>query len=916
MSLTLLTFIRSLNHHHHLSKLSSLRLHRYISSNTNPTSSSSPTSPPFEVNLSHPIYMIWGSNTGVGKTLVSTGIAASVISQSSTTTSGGTKFSYIKPVQTGFPSDSDSRYVYRKLSEIFIRKKPPSGFVFSNQVIKASNAAAEHVVGGETEGGIGNVGLRELCSVEERRIVGELDGVSELVCKTMFGWKEAVSPHLAAEREGASVEDSVVLESLQKCLKFCSRGGGKDENGVWTIIETAGGVASPGPSGTLQCDLYRPFRLPGILVGDGGLGGISGTISAYESLKLRGYDVVAVIFEDNGLNNEVPLMSYLRNRVPVLVLPPVPRDHSNNLMEWFDESQNVFFFLMKTMLSTYSERVQRLQDMPRKAGDIFWWPFTQHGLVPEETVTVIDSRCGENFAVHKVTSSEVITHQFDACASWWTQGPDTTLQAELARDMGYAAARFGHVMFPENVYEPALRCAELLLDGVGRGWASRTFFSDNGSTAIEIALKMAFRKFSFDHGILLDFQKENIVKQPIEFKVLALHGSYHGDTLGAMEAQAPSPFTGFLQQPWYRGRGLFLDPPTVFICNGHWDLSTPKVLQSDIIKPNDTAFRSRDELFSGSRDYSDLAKSYSTYISRQLSSLPGLGTSTHIGALIMEPGMALNFLVAINQIHIVEYFTGPMEPLLNICHKSVVIQGAGGMHMIDPLFQRVLVKECRSRKIPVIFDEVFTGFWRLGVESAAEMLGCVPDIACFAKLLTGGVIPLSVTLATNDVFNSFKGDSKLMALLHGHSYSAHAMGCTAAVKAIQWFKDPLTNLNMAAEGRHLKELWDVELVNQISSHPSVQRVVALGTVCALELCTEGSDVGYGCLYGTSLIRKLREDGIYMRLLGNVIYLMCGPCTSPLVCNQLLNKVYERLHEFSQAKPTEVRSLAFMYRFDP
>lgn len=58
----------------------------------------------------------------------------------------------------------------------------------------------------------------------------------------------------------------------------------------------------------------RPFRLPSILVGDGRLGGISGTISAYESLKLRGYDVVAVVFEDHGLVNEVPLMSYLRNR--------------------------------------------------------------------------------------------------------------------------------------------------------------------------------------------------------------------------------------------------------------------------------------------------------------------------------------------------------------------------------------------------------------------------------------------------------------------------------------------------------------------------------------------------------------------------------------------------------------------------
>jgi len=58
----------------------------------------------------------------------------------------------------------------------------------------------------------------------------------------------------------------------------------------------------------------RPFRIPAVLVGDGRLGGISGTISAYESLTLRGYDVVAVAFEDHGLLNEGPLMSYMRNK--------------------------------------------------------------------------------------------------------------------------------------------------------------------------------------------------------------------------------------------------------------------------------------------------------------------------------------------------------------------------------------------------------------------------------------------------------------------------------------------------------------------------------------------------------------------------------------------------------------------------
>ncbi|KDO36616.1 hypothetical protein CISIN_1g031493mg [Citrus sinensis] len=96
-------------------------------------------------------------------------------------------------------------------------------------------------------------------------------------------------------------------------------------------------------------------------------------------------------------------------------------------------------------------------------------------------------------------------------------------QIELARDMGYTAARFGHVMFPENVYEPALECAELLLQGVGKGWASRAYFSDNGSTAIEIALKMAFRKFSFDHDVLVDFLGKDTTEKCVELKHLKDH---------------------------------------------------------------------------------------------------------------------------------------------------------------------------------------------------------------------------------------------------------------------------------------------------------------------------------------------------------------------------------------------------------
>ncbi|XP_045815201.1 bifunctional dethiobiotin synthetase/7,8-diamino-pelargonic acid aminotransferase, mitochondrial isoform X1 [Trifolium pratense] len=801
----------------------------------------STTSQPLELPLSHPIYTIWGSNTGVGKTLVSAGIAASSL----LSPPSSVKFHYLKPLQTGFPSDSDSRFVFNKLLQLHNRNNNNARISLSasNRVLNFSPATT----------------VREN---EIQHFVGEESFISsELICKTLYAWEEAVSPHLAAEREGFVVKDSKLLEMLQKCFSEVSESGvDKERSEVLCVVETAGGVASPGPSGSLQCDLYRPFRIPAILVGDGRLGGISGTISAYESLTLRGYDVVAIIFEDHGLLNEGPLFSYVRNKVPVLVLPPVPKDPSNDLMEWFEGSHYVFNNLKEIMLSAYFERIKKLHEMPSKARDIIWWPFTQHKLVPDGGVMVIDSRCGENFAVFKDQKTEVITPLFDACASWWTQGPDAKMQAELARDMGYTAARFGHVMFPENIHEPALNCAELLLQGVGKGWGSRVFFSDNGSTAIEIALKMAFRKFSVDHGLILDCHEDATNERSAELMVLALHRSYHGDTLGAMEAQAPSSYTGFLQQPWYTGRGLFLSPPSVSMYNNKWSISIPEEFQWENKKLENITFASCAEIFHRCRDNSELAPVYSSYISKVLSGFRG---SSKIAALIMEP----------------------------------VIQGSGGMHMVDPLFQRILVNECRNRKIPVIFDEVFTGFWRLGVETAVDLIHCEPDIACYGKLMTGGMIPLAATIATDAVFDSFIGDSKLKALLHGHSYSAHAMGCMAAVKSIQWFKDPFSNPNITSEGRLLRELWDDKMVHKISSHSAVERVVVLGTLFALELKAEGDNAGYASLYARPLLQKLREDGVYMRPLGNVIYLLCGPCTSPEICNQLLVKLYERLEEF-------------------
>ena len=100
------------------------------------------------------------------------------------------------------------------------------------------------------------------------------------------------------------------------------------------------------------------------------------------------------------------------------------------------------------------------------------------------------------------------------------------------------------------------------------------------------------------------------------------------------------------------------------------------------------------------------------------------------------------------------------------------------MKFIDPLYQRALLDISRENQIPIVYDEIFTGLHRLGsnVSSCKNILGVDPDIACYSKLLTGGLVPLGITLASGDVFDCFLGDDKASALLHGHSYTGKLVG--------------------------------------------------------------------------------------------------------------------------------------------
>ncbi|KAL7536317.1 hypothetical protein ACHAXR_007081 [Thalassiosira sp. AJA248-18] len=218
----------------------------------------------------HRIHLLFGANTDVGKSIVSTGLvraAASSLQQHASV-------NYIKPLQCG---GSDESFVLRHRNDEKCKTKDEDG-----------------------ESNFNNIN-----------------------CQTLFSWETPASPHLASRWENIPVSDDEVLSSLQHSLKNIdgdAESSTSDGVRTITIIESAGGVLSPSSSSPLnksttkshwgwstQADLYAPLNLPVIYVGDGKLGGISVTLASLEALWSRGYQIDAVVFiegEDGGYEND------------------------------------------------------------------------------------------------------------------------------------------------------------------------------------------------------------------------------------------------------------------------------------------------------------------------------------------------------------------------------------------------------------------------------------------------------------------------------------------------------------------------------------------------------------------------------------------------------------------------------------
>jgi dethiobiotin synthetase/adenosylmethionine--8-amino-7-oxononanoate aminotransferase len=403
-------------------------------------------------------------------------------------------------------------------------------------------------------------------------------------------------------------------------------------------LETAGGVHSPTPSGSSQADLYRPLRLPIFLVADHRLGGISVSVSAFESLHIRGYDLDAVLqFQDLKYQNHSYLQSYFAEKgVLSLSLPlppprlPNPVEDQESMLEYYSKISGLDTVeeALSLLSQKHTSRIETLENMSAKAHSQIWYPFTQHREVSPSTIMTIDSASGDFFQTHTIPApniekEEILTPTFDGSASWWTQGlghgnPILSLAA------AYAAGRYGHVMFAGTIHEPALELASTLLKNLDNPRLSKVFYSDNGSTGIEVATKMALTATAKRYG--WEDKKE-------EIGVIGLKGSYHGDTIGAMDLSEPSTYNEKVH--WYKGRGYWFDFPQVKMVKGKWRV---ELCEEIVGKPGMVEeYESLGNIFDlRTRWQTKTASKYMAYIAQTLMALVQ-EKGMRFGALIMEP---------------------------------------------------------------------------------------------------------------------------------------------------------------------------------------------------------------------------------------------------------------------------------------
>ena len=405
-----------------------------------------------------------------------------------------------------------------------------------------------------------------------------------------------------------------------------------------------------------------------------------------------------------------------------------------------------------------------------------WHPFTQHAL-QSEMVKVVR---GEGAYLFTADGRRII----DAIASWWvvTHGH---CHPPIVHAIQKQAEQLNQIIFAGHTHEPAEQVASAMLKIAPRG-LDYVFFSDSGSTSVEVALKMAL---GYWHNI----------GEP-RSRIVVMQHSYHGDTIGAMSIGARGVFNAAYDP-------LLFDVTTV-------PFPHPRHEQETL-----------DALEAACRDQP--------------------------AAFIVEP----------------------------------LILGAGGMLMYPAWVLKEMKRICEAASVWFIADEVMTGWGRTGTLFACEQADVSPDIGCYSKGLTGGALPLAVTLCRAEIFDAHFSHDRSRTFFHSSSYTANPIACAAAKANLDLWNDPAVVARVAAVAAMQEKA-----LTPFRADERFKNVRRTGTITAFEL--EARDAGYLAGIGPRLLAFFANRNLLLRPLGNTIYVMPPYCVTEADLDEIYAAIME------------------------
>ncbi len=440
-----------------------------------------------------------------------------------------------------------------------------------------------------------------------------------------------------------------------------------------------------------------------------------------------------------------------------------------------------------------------------------WHPFTQmKDYETRDPVVIVE---GEGPRLKTIDGQWL----YDTISSWWTNIHGHTHPA-LMQAIAEQTKRLDHVIFAGFTHPYAVEVVERLRKFLPKE-LKRFFFSDDGSTAVEVALKMAFQYWQ-NQG-----RREKT-------RFVCLEYAYHGDTLGAVSVGGVDLFHQLYKPLTFKT--FRVKAPYCYRCpeNPSQGFTLEACLPSCSLSCLEDLRRLLEE------------------------------RASEICAIIVEPRLL----------------------------------AAGGMIVYPKEYLQGLVELARNNEVLVIFDEVATGFGRTGTMFALEQAGVVPDIICLAKGLTGGCLPMALTVAREEIYQAFYADYlEGKTFFHGHSFTANPIACAVAVASLKLFEteDPLS------KGQRLRDYFHRLLVELFADEPYVGDIRYIGYVGAIELVADKAQkepfpmdkrVGFQ-IYLASL-----KKGLILRPLGDVIYWFLPFCVTEEDVSEILNRSRETIRE--------------------